>query len=76
MRSIASTPPTHFNPIQPTNELHSNQPLDDNIMDDADLAGPLFFLLAFGVFLLLTGKVRKKEKKRREKKGHTHRHSL
>jgi len=27
-------------------------------MDDADLAGPLFFLLAFGVFLLLTGKVR------------------
>ena len=26
-------------------------------MDDADLAGPLFFLLAFGCFLLLTGKV-------------------
>lgn len=26
-------------------------------MDDADLAGPLFFCLAFGVFLLLTGKV-------------------
>lgn len=33
------------------------QPLDDHIMDDADLAGPLFFLLAFGMFLLLTGKV-------------------
>lgn len=26
-------------------------------MDDADLAGPLFFLLAFGIFLLMTGKV-------------------
>ena len=39
-----------------TPHIHT-QPLDDHIMDDADLAGPLFFLLAFGMFLLLTGKV-------------------
>jgi len=31
--------------------------MDEHIMDDADLAGPLFFLLCFGIFLLLTGKV-------------------
>ena len=31
--------------------------LDEHIMDDADLAGPLFFLLTFGTFLLMTGKV-------------------
>jgi len=31
--------------------------MDENIMDDADLAGPLFFLLCFGIFLLMTGKV-------------------
>lgn len=41
-----------------TKKTRPHQPLDDHIMDDADLAGPLFFLLAFGVFLLLTGKVR------------------
>lgn len=33
------------------------QPIEEHLMDDADLAGPLFFCLAFGVFLLLTGKV-------------------
>lgn len=31
--------------------------MDEHIMDDADLAGPLFFLLCFGIFLLMTGKV-------------------
>jgi len=31
--------------------------MDEHIMDDADLAGPLFFLLSFGIFLLMTGKV-------------------
>ncbi|KAI7858624.1 hypothetical protein BDC45DRAFT_433639 [Circinella umbellata] len=29
----------------------------DNIMDDADMAGPLLFMLLFGVFLMLSGKV-------------------
>ncbi|KAI8143678.1 hypothetical protein BJV82DRAFT_514925 [Fennellomyces sp. T-0311] len=29
----------------------------DTIMDDADLAGPLLFMLLFGVFLMLSGKV-------------------
>ncbi|KXJ22429.1 protein YIPF5 [Exaiptasia diaphana] len=37
-----------INPLQPT---------DANIMDDTDLAGPLVFCLAFGGFLLLSGKV-------------------
>ncbi|KAK3737017.1 hypothetical protein QZH41_018405 [Actinostola sp. cb2023] len=36
------------NPLQQT---------DANIMDDTDLAGPLVFCLAFGGFLLLSGKV-------------------
>ncbi|KAI1295577.1 Protein YIPF7 [Halotydeus destructor] len=36
------------------NPLKSTQA---NILHDADLAGPLVFCLAFGVFLLLTGKV-------------------
>ncbi|KAG0224566.1 hypothetical protein B0O80DRAFT_69664 [Mortierella sp. GBAus27b] len=32
------------------------RPVDPNIMDDTDLAGPLVFCLAFGTFLLLSGK--------------------
>jgi len=31
--------------------------IDSHIMDDTDLAGPLFFALMLGVFLLLSGKV-------------------
>lgn len=31
--------------------------IDQNIMDDSDLAGPIFFFLLFGTFLLLSGKV-------------------
>jgi protein YIPF5/7 len=27
--------------------------VDEHIMDDADLAGPLLFILCFGMFLLL-----------------------
>jgi len=30
--------------------------VDEHIMDDADLAGPLLFFLCFGTFLLLSGK--------------------
>ncbi|EIN11320.1 Yip1-domain-containing protein [Punctularia strigosozonata HHB-11173 SS5] len=30
--------------------------VDEHIMDDADLAGPLLFILCFGMFLLLSGK--------------------
>ena len=33
------------------------QKLQDNILDDADLAGPLFFCLMLGSCLLLAGKV-------------------
>ena len=28
---------------------------DKHIMDDADLAGPIFFCILFGAFLLLVG---------------------
>ncbi|PRT55815.1 Protein transport protein yip1 [Wickerhamiella sorbophila] len=31
--------------------------IDQNIMDDSDLAGPFLFFLLFGLFLLLNGKV-------------------
>ncbi|RKP02350.1 hypothetical protein CXG81DRAFT_10911 [Caulochytrium protostelioides] len=33
------------------------RPVDKHIMDDSDLAGPLFFCFCLGVFLLLSGKV-------------------
>ncbi|KAF9433595.1 hypothetical protein BGZ76_009238 [Entomortierella beljakovae] len=36
--------------------LNPLRPVDRNIMDDTDLAGPLVFCLAFGTFLLLSGK--------------------
>lgn len=36
--------------------LHPFGRIDQNIMDDADLAGPIIFFLLFGLFLLLTGK--------------------
>ncbi|KAF9567881.1 hypothetical protein EC968_003151 [Mortierella alpina] len=36
--------------------LNPLRPVDKNIMDDTDLAGPLLFCLAFGTFLLLSGK--------------------
>jgi hypothetical protein len=42
---------------RPRRRLPSEQKLDAHIMDEPDLAGPLFFCLAFGTFLLLTGKV-------------------
>jgi hypothetical protein len=31
--------------------------IDQHLMDDADLAGPVLFVLLFGTFLLLSGKV-------------------
>lgn len=31
--------------------------VDQNIMDDSDLAGPILFFLLFGTFLLLSGKI-------------------
>lgn len=31
--------------------------IDQHIMDDSDLAGPILFFLLFGTFLLLSGKV-------------------
>lgn len=37
--------------------LNPLQQPDPSIMDDTDLAGPLVFCLAFGAFLLLSGKV-------------------
>ncbi|KAJ3300844.1 hypothetical protein HK104_000038 [Borealophlyctis nickersoniae] len=37
--------------------LNPLRPVDKHIMDDTDLAGPLLFCLAFGGFLLLSGKV-------------------
>ncbi|EDO41708.1 predicted protein [Nematostella vectensis] len=37
--------------------LNPLQHTESNIMDDTDLAGPLVFCLAFGGFLLLSGKV-------------------
>ncbi|KAG0026660.1 hypothetical protein BGZ81_006193 [Podila clonocystis] len=36
--------------------LNPLRPVDRNIMDDTDLAGPLVFCLALGTFLLLSGK--------------------
>ncbi|KAG0300783.1 hypothetical protein BGZ98_008904 [Dissophora globulifera] len=36
--------------------LNPLRPVDRHIMDDTDLAGPLLFCLAFGTFLLLSGK--------------------
>lgn len=32
--------------------LNPFQRVDERIMDDADLAGPLLFIICFGVFLL------------------------
>ncbi|KAI9104621.1 hypothetical protein DFS34DRAFT_567244, partial [Phlyctochytrium arcticum] len=37
--------------------LNPLRAVDKNIMDDTDLAGPILFCLAFGGFLLLSGKV-------------------
>ncbi|KAJ3100931.1 pre-mRNA-splicing factor cwc22 [Phlyctochytrium planicorne] len=37
--------------------LNPLKPLDKNIMDDTDLAGPLIFCFLFGGFLLFSGKV-------------------
>lgn len=45
---ISLTTKSVLNPFQQT---------DSNIMDDCDLAGPLVFCVAFGGFLLLSGKV-------------------
>lgn len=36
--------------------LNPFKPVASNIMDDADMAGPLLFILMFGVFLRITGK--------------------
>ncbi|KAJ3368075.1 hypothetical protein GGF31_006908 [Allomyces arbusculus] len=36
--------------------LNPFKPIDQHIMDDTDLAGPLLFCLMLGVFLLLSGK--------------------
>lgn len=33
--------------------LNPLRQIDERIMDDADMAGPIFFFFAFGVFLLL-----------------------
>lgn len=35
--------------------LNPLRQIDERIMDDADMAGPIFFFLAFGVCLLLVG---------------------
>ncbi|KAK9459637.1 uncharacterized protein V1516DRAFT_627728 [Lipomyces oligophaga] len=37
--------------------LNPLSPIDTNIMDDSDLAGPILFFLLFGTFLLLSGKI-------------------
>merc|ERR1712000_675259 len=37
--------------------LNPFRPIDQNIMDDSDLAGPILFFLLFGTFLLFSGKV-------------------
>ncbi|CAE7830757.1 yipf5 [Symbiodinium microadriaticum] len=37
--------------------LVPNKEIDDHILDDADLAGPLVYCMLFGAVLLLTGKV-------------------
>jgi hypothetical protein len=37
--------------------LNPLRPVDRNIMDDTDLAGPLLFWLLLGVFLMFSGKV-------------------
>lgn len=37
--------------------LNPSTSIEQNIMDDSDLAGPIFFCLLFGTFLLLSGKV-------------------
>jgi hypothetical protein len=36
--------------------LNPFKPVPSNIMDDADMAGPLLFILMFGIFLRITGK--------------------
>ncbi|KAH8080286.1 Yip1-domain-containing protein, partial [Cristinia sonorae] len=36
--------------------LNPFQRVDERIMDDADLAGPLLFIICFGIFLLFSGK--------------------
>eukprot|EP01111_Echinosteliopsis_oligospora_P019814 TRINITY_DN977_c0_g2_i2.p1 TRINITY_DN977_c0_g2~~TRINITY_DN977_c0_g2_i2.p1 ORF type:complete len:214 (+),score=21.73 TRINITY_DN977_c0_g2_i2:89-643(+) len=43
--------------IRVTMDSEAMKRMDSHIMDDTDLAGPLFFALMMGVFLLLTGKV-------------------
>lgn len=37
--------------------LNPFRPINQHIMDDSDLAGPILFFLLFGTFLLLSGKV-------------------
>lgn len=37
--------------------LNPFRQIDQHIMDDSDLAGPILFILLFGTFLLLSGKV-------------------
>lgn len=37
--------------------LNPSATIDQNIMADSDLAGPIFFCLLFGMFLLLSGKI-------------------
>lgn len=58
--------PTILPPVPPTNHPSLNQTLavlnpfsriDQHLMDDSDLAGPLFFFLLYGTFLLLSGRV-------------------
>jgi len=36
--------------------LNPLRPIDERIMDDADMAGPVVFFFAFGMFLLLSGR--------------------
>jgi len=36
--------------------LNPLRQIDERIMDDADMAGPIFFFLAFGMFLFLSGR--------------------
>jgi len=37
--------------------LNPLRPVDEHIMDDADLAGPVIFTICFGLFLLFSGKL-------------------
>lgn len=52
--------PTANHPSSPLQTLAVLNPLsrpDQHLMDDSDLAGPLFFFLLYGTFLLLSGRV-------------------